>query len=57
MIQMCVYDAPLGAMMKATYIGWFPLMLRDVGFRAMLLGSYYVTTDIQHNPVLKYTVP
>lgn len=43
--------------MKATYLGWFPLMLRDIGFRAILLGFYYGTTHIEHKPTLKYTVP
>lgn len=32
-------------------------MLRDVSFRAILLGFYYGTTNIEHRPVLKYSVP
>ena len=44
-------------MLRATAYGWFPLMLRDVSFRAILLGFYYGTTEIEHRPALKYTVP
>jgi len=54
---MCIYDASIGSMMYASYLGWFPLMFRDVAFRAILLGAYYGTTEIQHRPVMKYTVP
>lgn len=57
LIQMCIYDASIGSMMYASYLGWFPLMFRDVAFRAILLGAYYGTTEIQHRPVMKYTVP
>jgi hypothetical protein len=32
-------------------------MLRDISFRSIILGFYYGTTTIQHEPKLKYTVP
>lgn len=57
LVQMCIYDSPINEMMRHCYLGWFPLMMRDVSFRAILLGFYYGTTVIEHRPVLKYTVP
>jgi hypothetical protein len=32
-------------------------MFRDVTFRGIILAWYYGTTNIQHEPKLKYTVP
>lgn len=32
-------------------------MLRDSGFRTILIGVYYATTEVQHKPVQKYTMP
>ena len=32
-------------------------MLRDLSFRSIILGFYYGSTTIQHEPKLKYTVP
>lgn len=32
-------------------------MLRDTGFRTILIGTYYATTEVQHRPVQKYTMP
>jgi len=32
-------------------------MVRDTSFRGIILGSYYLTTDVEHRPVLKYTIP
>jgi len=46
MVQMCIYDSSIQQMMRASYLGWFPLMLRDLTFRAILLGWYYGTTDV-----------
>ena len=43
--------------MRATYLGWFPLMARDITFRTILLTSYYFSTEIEHKPELKYSVP
>jgi hypothetical protein len=45
------------AILYASAIGWMPLMLRDVGFRAILLGFYYGTCEIEHKPLLQYTIP
>lgn len=44
-------------MAKAAQLSWFPLMLRDTGFRTILLTLYYATTDVQHKPIQKYTMP
>ena len=57
LIQMQIYEQPLSAIGRAAALGWFPLMFRDLSFRAILLGTYYTTTDIRHEPRLKYTIP
>jgi hypothetical protein len=57
LIQMQIYEHPLGAIAKASALGWFPLMVRDLSFRSIILGFYYGTTTIEHQPKLKYTVP
>jgi len=57
LIQMQIYESPLSAIAKASYLGWFPLMFRDLTFRGIILGFYYGTTTIEHSPKLKYTVP
>ena len=36
---------------------WFPLALRDVSFRTLILCFYYATTTIEHKPELKYSIP
>ena len=54
---MCTRDSTLNALLYASAIGWLPLMLRDVGFRAIILGFYYTTCDIEHKPMLRYTIP
>jgi len=56
-IQMYNRDNTMSHLAKCTAIAWMPLMLRDVGFRSMLLSFYYLTTEIEHKPLLKYTVP
>ncbi len=38
-------------------MSWFPLAMRDVSFRAIILCFYYATTNIEHKPELKYTIP
>ena len=50
-------DSTLVQLSKAASISWLPLMLRDTCFRAILLGFYYATTDVQHKPRQKYTMP
>lgn len=57
LIQMSLYEQPIGNIMKATYLGWFPLMFRDLAFRSIILAWYYGTTEVYHEPKLKYTVP
>jgi len=54
---MQIYEQPLSSITRASYLGWFPLMLRDLSFRSIILGFYYGTTTIEHTPKLKYTVP
>lgn len=57
LIQMQIYESPLAQIGRASYLGWFPLMLRDISFRAIILGFYYGSTSIHHEPKLKYTIP
>tara|TARA_B110000285_G_C14851285_1_gene480056 strand:+ start:178 stop:732 length:555 start_codon:yes stop_codon:yes gene_type:complete len=54
---MANYDIDLKLIIKNSYYGMVPLMARDVCFRGIILGSYYATTDIEHRPVLRYTIP
>lgn len=56
MVQMANYDIKLNILMRNAYLGMVPLMIRDVSFRFMILGSYYATTNIDHKPKLKYSV-
>lgn len=42
---------------SAAALGWFPMMFRDIIYRSILLGFYYGTTTISHEPKLKYSVP
>jgi hypothetical protein len=50
-------NSPINEILYASYLGWFPLVLRDVGFRAILLGFYYASTEVEHKPMLKYSIP
>ncbi len=43
--------------MHASALGWPALVLRDTGFRGILLCFYYSTTEIEHRPVLRYSIP
>ena len=51
------YDIDSKLILRNSYYGLMPLMARDVGFRAIILGTYYATTDIEHRPVLRYSIP
>lgn len=51
------YEQPLMSIARASYLGWFPLMFRDLSFRAIILAFYYGSTEIKHEPKLKYSVP
>ena len=42
---------------KLVSITWLPLAARDVSFRTIMLSFYYLSTDIEHKPQLKYTIP
>jgi len=57
LIQMQCYEQPLSSITRAAYLGWFPLMFRDLSFRSIILAFYYGTTTIVHEPKLKYTIP
>jgi hypothetical protein len=57
LLQMANYDIDLKLIMRNSYCGLMPLMARDVCFRGIILGSYYATTDIEHRPVLRYSIP
>lgn len=57
LVQMANYDIELKILTRNAYLGLAPLMIRDVTFRFLLLGSYYATTNIEHKPQPKYTVP
>lgn len=56
LVQMTNYDISLSLISRNTMYGVVPLIARDMSFRFMLLGSYYATTDIEHRPVLKYSI-
>ena len=51
LIQMYTRDSSIAQLAKASSICWFPLMLRDVGFRTLVLSFYYATTEVQHKPI------
>ena len=40
-----------------TSISCLPLAMRDVIFRQVILATYYLTTNVEHTPLLKYTIP
>jgi hypothetical protein len=51
------YNIELKTLSRNAYYGIAPLMVRDVSFRFIILSSYYSTTDIEHKPSIKYTIP
>ena len=57
LIQMYTRESTIGQLAKAAQSSWLPLMLRDTGFRTILLTMYYTTTDVQHKPIQKYSMP
>lgn len=57
LVQMSNYDMSIKLLAKNTAYGLVPLVARDVSFRFVILGSYYLTTDIMHRPSLKYSIP
>ena len=57
LVQMSNYNIELKIITRNAYYGMMPLMARDVIFRSIILGTYYGTTDIEHKPSLKYSIP
>ncbi len=57
LVQMANYDIELKMLGRNAMIGAIPLMVRDTMFRSIIVGSYYGTTDIEHRPSLKYSIP
>ena len=57
LVQMSNTDISLNLIARNSYYGLVPLIVRDTSFRFMILGSYYSTTQIEHRPVLKFTIP
>ena len=57
LVQMSNYQIELSVIWRNAYYGVVPLMARDVLFRSIILGTYYATTDIEHKPCLKYSIP
>ena len=54
---MCNYDIDLKMITRNAYAGFMPLIARDFLFRSIILSTYYLSTDIEHRPVLRYSVP
>ena len=50
-------DLEMKRILRNAYLAAGPMILRDMIFRASLLGVYYGTTDIKHKPTLKFTMP
>lgn len=57
LIQMYNHNTSLGEIAYLTRKTCIPLIARDVIFRQIMIGVYYITTNIEHKPLLKYTVP
>ena len=57
LIQMYSKDISFSHLSQLTAMTWFPLALRDVSFRTLILIFYYATTNIEHKPELKYSIP
>ena len=54
---MANYDIDLKLIGRNAYLGLTPLIIRETTFRGIILSTYYLTTDIEHRPVLKYSIP
>lgn len=57
LLQMANSEIPLEVIVKNTYRGIMPMVVRDTSFRFILLSVYYGTTNVEHKPMLKYTIP
>ena len=51
------YQIEMSVISRNAYYGMIPLMARDVVFRSVILGTYYGSTEIEHKPCLKYSIP
>jgi len=54
---MYTHDSSIQAITRASIMGWPALAMRDTVYRGILLGFYYGTTNIEHKPMLKYSIP
>lgn len=54
---MAHYDVELKTIGRNAYYGLGALTARETLFRSIILGTYYLTTEIEHKPVLKYSIP
>ena len=54
---MANYNVELKTIGRNAYYGLGALTARETLFRTIILGTYYATTEIEHKPVLKYTIP
>ena len=57
LVQMANYDLDMSVIVRNSKAAIIPLMARDISFRFILLSTYYSTTQIDHEPKLKYSVP
>jgi hypothetical protein len=57
LIQMFTKDSSMSAILRASLLGWPALAARDTVYRGILLGFYYGTTNIEHKPMLRYSIP
>ena len=54
---MANYDLEMKVITRNAWAASGALMARDLTFRSIILGTYFATTNIEHRPVVKYTVP
>ena len=57
LVQMANYDLEMKVITRNAWAASGALMARDLTFRSIILGTYFATTNIEHRPVVKYTVP
>ena len=51
------YDIDMKVILRNTYFGFIPLLVREISFRAIVLSTFYLSTNIEHKPILRYSVP
>ena len=57
LVQMANYNLDLKIIMRNSQYALMPLMFRDVFFRFTIQSTYYLTTHVEHKPILRYSVP